>query len=791
MVEQRTMFYAYPALPKDIAESIESSIEEVNRGEVLKIVGWKDLHTVGKMLIDSIVAKIDEADLFACDLTALNLNVLFELGYAIGRGKRLWISVSETVDPDQRGVRKIDTLVPVGHSRYFNRVQLVNAIYQEEPWEDLRASFPVEGNGQMPVRPRGASLLYIKSSQPSDASIRLSQVLDSTKIFGERTIDDPSEVPNEGLDWYIEKAQRADAVVVHFLSNQRVSTESHNGKCALVSGIAFGLGRPFLMIAHAPFENPIDFRGRLRIHETALKCQEIIESWLRDNQSKIVERYDQKRLFSLQSRARGELSRLSVGEVLAENEFQMIEKYFLETSSFEHLLNGNQTIFVGRKGTGKTANFYAAAQELRRDSRNFVCVIKPISYELDGVLHLLRRTIDRAERGYLVESLWKFLVYTELAASVVEDLRVRPAYYVPSQGESSLLQYVAEKRELLELPFSVRLQQAVNDLATVDMTAEIKDQRSHVSEMLHNTMLAKLRSLLGAALEDRQRVAILIDNLDKVWGEREEIELLAQLLFGLLGVAGRIREEFQHGSRRSPGANVTLGVFLRSDIFSVVQDVAREPDKLAYERITWDDPQLLMRVVDNRLAYSLGETVTAEAIWDKYFEDDVRGKAARSYIGSYVIPRPRDAIYFVRESIARAVNRGHTTVRAEDIIAAERDYSQYAFDALLIEDDPRRGKLEEVLYGFAGVHRVLSRDDVENIIATAGVKRDDQQMYHNLLIDINFLGIRNEEGAVEFPTDESRRKVAQRVAKQIAGRSGRIEEYEVNRVFCPVLHIME
>jgi hypothetical protein len=230
-------------------------------------------------------------------------------------------------------------------------------------------------------------------------------------------------------------------------------------------------------------------------------------------------------------------------------------------------------------------------------------------------------------------------------------------------------------------------------------------------------------------------------------------------------------------------------VFLRSDIFTVIQDVAREPDKIAFERISWDDPELLMRVVDNRLRYSLDESALAPAIWSKYFTPEVHGQDTRSYIGRYVIPRPRDAIYLVREALGQAVNRGHTMVEAEDIVAAADAYSQYAFDALLVEDDPRNGRLEEILYEFAGSKGIVTREDVELFMSNAGVELDLMGHYLDLLLDTNFLGIPKGEDSYEYPIDESRRKVAQRIARQIAGKNERSEKFEINNVFRPVLQI--
>lgn len=784
-----SMFYAYSARPADVAETVESAIKQINQGNAINVVGWKSLSVGGKLLVQEITRAIDESDILACDLTVLNHNVLFELGYGIGKDRRIWISVSEIMDPEKRGVRKIEPLLPVGHARYVNTSQLVSRFYADQPWEDLSVTLAISAGALSPLRRRVASLLYLKSRLATDSSLALSQAIESSNIFGEQIVDDPSEVPHESLEWYIQKVRRADAVVVHLMSNRDEGSDSHNGKCSLVAGIAHGMGKPLIMLAHAPFQTPLDYETLLKVHETSGQCKTHINRWLSENETTITERHRQTYQFDLTRRAGNDLARLSVGETVAENESHLIDEYFLETGAYWHAVNGSQTIFVGRKGTGKTANFYAVAAELKRDTRNHVCIVKPISYELDGVLGLLRRTIDRAERGYLVESLWKFLLYTELSKTVTNEMSQRPPYHHPSEEEKELLGFVEEHSELIDPSFSLRLQRVVDRLAAMDSHGTMEEKRSRISVLLHENLLARLRALLGAALADRKQVSVLVDNLDKVWGQRDETEVLSQLLFGLLGVTGRIAQEFRAGNPRRPAANVTLAVFLRSDIFTVIQDVAREPDKISFERITWDDADLLMRVVDNRLRYSLDESALAPAIWSKYFTPEVQGHDTRSYIGRYVIPRPRDAIYFVREALSQAVNRGHTMVEAEDIAAAADAYSQYAFDALLVEDDPRTGRLEEILYEFAGSKAIVTREDVELFMSNAGVELYLMGRYIELLLDTNFLGIPKGEGKYEYPIDESRRRVAQRIARQIAEKTERPEHFEINNVFRPVLQI--
>ncbi|MHA6666784.1 hypothetical protein [Bacillus velezensis] len=81
-------FYAYPSHRPDLLQDIRESVEEINRGHSIKITTWEDYEISGKFIIKNILKAIEQCDLFMCDLTYLNPNVLYELGYAIAKEKK-------------------------------------------------------------------------------------------------------------------------------------------------------------------------------------------------------------------------------------------------------------------------------------------------------------------------------------------------------------------------------------------------------------------------------------------------------------------------------------------------------------------------------------------------------------------------------------------------------------------------------------------------------------------------------------------------------------------------------
>ena len=84
-------FFAYASTPPDIPATISAAIQSINQTQTAKIKSWESLQINGKYIIAEICAAIDASDFFCADVTGINPNVMFELGFAIARNKRIWL----------------------------------------------------------------------------------------------------------------------------------------------------------------------------------------------------------------------------------------------------------------------------------------------------------------------------------------------------------------------------------------------------------------------------------------------------------------------------------------------------------------------------------------------------------------------------------------------------------------------------------------------------------------------------------------------------------------------------
>ena len=788
MTDVTSCFFAYSASPEDLSETIDLAIDEINRvgKSFVNITGWKHLRPTGSLIINEVCKAIDECTIFVCDLTTLSTNVLFELGYAIAKNKRIWITLNSSYKDVTHHYKKLSLLSTVGYASYGNSYELRDKFLEEQPYTDLSSTIYDDIFKAIVENHRTESgLFYLKCGINTDASVQLTRKLNESQL--EIIVDDPDEVPIQSIEWYAQNIFQAYAVVAQFAGENHAieSSTIRNGKHSLIAGLAYGFEKPILMLAHAPFQPPVDYRHLLQIHKTARECTAIINEWLPDIEVDYLADRAKAKEVQRSIKAAVDLRHISLGQYIAENEEKGLSDYFVVTAPYNDALRANQyLLYVGRKGTGKTANLYQIKEELLSDKRNHVCVIKPVDYELEGVLQLLKSNLSKANPGYLSESLWKYLIYTELAVSVSNEIRARPPHVPLSDEESEFMDYLEKNRELILTDFTERMEHVIEDLCKVDLHS-VREQRAKVSEILHISLLSNLREVLGKVLDERHKVYILVDNLDKAWKHREDLKLLADFLYGLLGAAKTASEEFQRHRETFVvwrSVNLSLIVFLRSDIFAYVLGQAREADKVAHHTIDWNDSRLLQRVIEERFSHSLGGSLSGDDVWRRYFVPTVKGIETKEYIISRIIPRPRDMIHFCTHALTHAINHSNTIIGEEDILQAETNYSEHAFNSLLVELEAHIPRAEELLYEFAGAPNIVTDDQIAEFVENAGIPKAEVKSIIKVLSEYTFLGLETSDGNFEYLYEERRKPVLQKLASRVVDTQGH-QRFRINEPF--------
>lgn len=744
-------------------------------GHSARITPWERMNISGKLLVQEICRQIDQADFFCADLTGINPNVLFELGYAIGRNKRIWLVLDSSLNTAVRDFNDLRVLTTVGHSKYHNSSDIVKHFYDDLPHESLEKTiFDEEIKPNLTDEPSNA-VLYLKSAIDTEANMKISNFFRSSRITV--SIDDPKESPSQSLLWYGQQVYSTSGVVCLFDHPDRQGAAIRHARQALVCGLALGLGKKVLMLAEHEYFAPIDYRDLMFNYSKANQAVEKLGLWLPN----VTKEHTQWKELSKRNKSREKsnspkyaLKELKLGDYLAENEDKdLLEGYFLATTEYSEALEGKNRIFVGRKGTGKTATFIRLAQTFTRDRSNLVCKIQPLGYEIQQIVKLMHNYSENSQKSYVIESLWKFILYTEIANVIALELDSKKQMPL-SESESELLDLLGTKDSILREEFAIRLERIAGNLSAKKLGDSIEATRYSITETLHKNELAKLRKLIGNVLNEKRCVRILIDNLDKAWTDQEDLNAVSAVLFGLLRATSKLQNEFAETHSGLKKIPMSLALFLRADIFYRIAERADEPDKFQHAKMQWSDSELLLKVIEERLAPQ-GDL---SDVWGKYFCETIDNMATKDFFISRILPRPRDIVYLVKTALGNAIKHNRTVVEEKDIVEAEKAYSQYAIDSLRAEDLSLGGILETVLYEFMGAPIELDIEALCSILEKAGIEKEKIEVSIEQLCKLTFLGMETRKGEFTFIEDPADFKRIDALSKNLSRGKRRYQIYK-------------
>ena len=80
-------FFLYPGEPRIIASAVEEGMKLISEpNSRLTLKSWRDLAISGQIVFCKICQRQRFSEVIVADVSSLNFNVLFEIGYALGLG---------------------------------------------------------------------------------------------------------------------------------------------------------------------------------------------------------------------------------------------------------------------------------------------------------------------------------------------------------------------------------------------------------------------------------------------------------------------------------------------------------------------------------------------------------------------------------------------------------------------------------------------------------------------------------------------------------------------------------
>jgi hypothetical protein len=207
--------------------------------------------------------------------------------------------------------------------------------------------------------------------------------------------------------------------------------------------------------------------------------------------------------------------------------------------------------------------------------------------------------------------------------------------------------------------------------------------------------------------------------------------------------------------------------------------------------LSWDDSQLLLRVIEERFTALHAGNMQADEIWTRYFCETVKGKPTKEYLLERILPRPRDFVYMVKAALSNAVNLRHTRVEVADVLAGEQQYSQFAVESLLVEHDLPVGSLEPIIFEFIASTSVLEYGALKNLLLKAGVTSEHVGETIAGLCELRFLGIEVGTGEFRFADDPQESRKIEVLSRKLQEQTGRLAKFMINPAYRAFLEVKE
>ena len=782
-VQPVDMFFAYASEPQRRVDAIRGAIERIQDGSEMgcKAADWTDLPVEGKVISCTICEAIRNARCVATDITDLNFNVLFELGFAIGAGRAIWPLVESSEDEENRLYRAFDTLTTLGHSRYTNSKSIATKVLKKKPW--LRGAH-LQTPSLMAGKPTRAArqILYLRSPSDDEASLRVEEMLDNSDLAIIR--DDPLEVAFQPISWYLTRLESCFAVLIELGEQADRRQSLHIAKCALVAGVSVACGRRLLMLGNDIDGGPIDYRDLLRSYKNAAAAAAITKEWLAPLPGELreLEQIARADITSAPSQGVPLLKRIDLGDYVAENELSDLAAYFVETPEFEDALAGTFKVFVGRKGTGKSAVTHMVADRIRENKSNLVRVIVPKGYELTQIFRLVSE-FDLSTRNRFVESLWKYLLSTEALIAIWEDLKDKPLGASWSVAEAKIRDLVSEYQDPMSLSFPGRIIQILqSQRQTINGNEQVSE--AEILGRLQSGQMQNLRDVIcGYLSSERRELTLLLDDMVPGWENVEQRGELSDLLLSMVTASRELWRDWDYRMAQAGCQAPSLLLFLRSDIFASMLQESDEPDKVDHRPVYWEDTDALLDLVNKRIEASLGDAIDGVLNWNDFLEPGFSYDAMKQIIAGAILGRPRDIIYYFGRVFFNVNRRGATRLAKRDFDAALRDYSEFALQALSAEWSPHIPDLGDTLLEFWGGADNITNDELRTTLTSSGVEPNDVEGAVRFLVDAQFLGLATDEHNYRFASSPTESAIMMRQAGRFIHNRGGQRKFRIHRAF--------
>jgi hypothetical protein len=725
-------FIAYPSSVNEVREAILATVSKAKViNPTLTLHPWEANDVPGRCLIDPILEKINGAAFVVADISRLNFNVVYEVGFAIGRKKRVILLRNRAITREERLARETGIFDTIGYHDYANSDELAKYL------TGLRDLSP------LPLKPmalnRQAPIYIILPREKAEAEIRLiSRVKKEARLFF-RSFD-PEEHLRMSVRDAIENVSESFGVILPLISTNRSDSVIHNLRCSFIAGLAHALEVETLILQAGEQPVPLDYRDAVSIYSAPSTLDRHVGNFA----PRITEKLqlaDQQEFAEFQT----PLTKLVVGASAAENEFLELGRYYIKTEEFRRVERGEVQVIAGRKGSGKSALFFEVRNKIRSNKQNVVLDLNPEGFQLRKLKTVVLDELELGTREHTITAFWEYLLLLELCQKVLDKDRVKHLHdhtlRIPYQRleetyrndpfitEGDFAERLLRLTDAIEERFS-HLRQRV---ATGEVLA-----RQKITEFIYKHDIGAVRRNVIDYLQHKQKVWILFDNLDKGWTAKgvDASDLLN--IKCLLDAFTKLRNDFDR-------YNIVLHgvIFIRNDVYELLVESMPDRGKIAKATLDWTDSELLRELLRRRFVSNLpNKEIKFDTIWRGVAATHIQGgQESSEYLIRRSLMRPRALLDLVRHCRGHAINLGHQKIEEVDFEEGEAAYSTDLVSQISLELQDVFPGGEEALFALIEAPSVLDDKTLRDRIARTKIPKERHDDLINTLLWYGVLGI--------------------------------------------------
>jgi hypothetical protein len=769
MSDSQLAFVAYPSNDGPHAHLVLAAVRHANaRSSAVRYEPWEYNDVAGQPVISPILERIDESSFVVADITYLNLNVVYEIGFSIGSGKRVFLIRHAAIPGDREIARQAGIFDTLGYFEYSDSDVLSHRLTSHI---DLAAiHFTTTVDFRTPV--------YVVEPPEKDAAATLMVSRLKKAGYRYRSFNPSEDSRLSATDAVRQVAASAGTLVL--MRSRGVWAHVHNVRSFFVAGLADGMSKPTLFLCPIECSAPLDVRDEVKTFREPADIAAHIANFV-PNVAEYLQRVDPTPL-----RLATPLQTLAMGDPTAENEMTTLANYFVPTDQYGRTLQGAVNLVVGRKGSGKTALFIQIRDKVRADVRNIVVDLKPEGYQLVKLKEDILTHLSEGSRQHLITAFWEYLLLLEVAYKLLEkDRNISRYNHEIGALYRELESAYRDERLSSEGDFSERLL-SLSQKVSSEYAARYGDGAAtrlttdQVTELVYSSDIRILEDRICKYLEKKHSVWVLFDNLDKGWSTKGVDEIDAVVLRCLID-AGRKLER----NMRRKGHTFHCIVFVRNDVYDFVMRHSSDYGKEMRAVVDWTDADQLRELLRLRLvsALNLERDVPFEKIWPQVCTSHYHGEESTAFLIDRSLMRPRNLLKIFEYSRGFANNLSRTTIAEEDIEKGMRVYSQDLLVDLgheLVDVFPAA---EDLLYYFMDAKTEMSRSELGGVLDAASVERADHALVLDFLLYYGVIGLRTRAGDQFIFNVNYDPKVLQ-IRSELEGDAAR---FVMNPAFLPAL----